>query len=205
MSSSSLAPGAPEPDAMILWGPEPNIRYMSGIDRTTWACRLWHLSQGEWSQGLLEMSTFLSKPFTPVQMWTAHHMKVLGLRAPGLLLDSFTTALWLWTSHSLPFSEPVDFPFLSLNSLLKKMKKSFVLKDSNSNSCPSFLNLHSLGSLSTCLLASEAGVCVQLHYLETPLLLVRQVPSQPPIATRSGGCTQPASVYPSSGFPLGDG
>lgn len=154
---------------------------MSWIDTTTWACRLWHLPQGEWSQGFLEMSTSLSKSFTPVQM--CDHSSYEGPRTKGIRtpLDSFTTALWLWTSHSLPFSEPVDFRFLSLNSLLKKMKKSFVLKDSNSNSRSSFLNLHSLGSLRTCLLVLETVVCVQLHYLETPLLLVRQVPSPPPL------------------------
>lgn len=100
----------------------------------------------------------------PLRQVTAHCMRVLRFRAPGLLLDTVSTTVWLWTSH---------LPFLSLNFLLSKTLKSFVLKDLTSNPCSFFLSFCSLGSWSSCLLVSETVICVQSHYLETPPCLVR--------------------------------
>ena len=182
---------------MILWGPGPNIRHISGVDSTTCASRLWHLPQGEWSQRFLEMCTSLSKPFMHTQMCDRSPHKgpgTQGTRTPPVLCHHLV--VWLWTSH---------FPFLSLNSLLNKMKKSFVLRDLHSNSCSSFLNLCSLESLSACFLVSETTKYIQVNYLEAPPPLMRQMPSPSSTASRSGGLAQPASVYPSSGFPLGQG
>lgn len=91
---------------------------MSGIDTTTWACRLWHLPQGEWSQGFLEMSTSLSKPFTPIQM--CDHSSYEGPRTQGtripprlfhycsVTVDKSQSSLF-WAC-GLPFSKPEFSP-----------------------------------------------------------------------------------------------
>lgn len=170
---------------------------MSGVDSVTWACRLWHLLQGEWSQGFLEMSTSLSKLFLPAWICNCSLYEgpgIWGPRASPGLCHHFIVGLW--TRH---------FPFLGLNSLLNKMKKSFDLRDWNSSSCSFVLNLCSLGSLSSCLPILETGVYVQFHDLETPPPLERQMHPNPSSLRESGGLAQPASVYPSSGFPLGPG